>query len=373
MIRRLVVALLFFAAIAVSFSVGATTAERSRVGVLDEAVKAILENGSNPIDEQLLRRAAVEGMLRVSGDRWSSYYEREEFSSFSAALSGRYTGVGIWLRPGASGGVEVASVQSGSPARAAGVLSGDSLVAVDGVDTSSANVATVVGLLRGDEGTNASLRLVRNGEVLAIAVTRATLSSADVEIDRSVSKVLIIRVSAFTQGVGAEVNQAVETLKHPGGVILDLRGNAGGLLEEARQVASAFLDGGVVAAYERRGKEARILRADIGGDTKAAVVVMVDTATASAAEVVAGALQDRNRAVLVGERTYGKGSVQEPQMLSDGSAIELTVGRYRTPTGRYLEGVGLDPDVRAVGQDAEKRALQVLSALSTVAGPGGRG
>jgi carboxyl-terminal processing protease len=199
------------------------------------------------------------------------------------------------------------------------------------------------------------------------------LSTSDVTIDRSVDDVLVIRVSAFTRGVGAEVNDAVASIGDPGGVMLDLRGNAGGLLEEARQVASAFLNGGVIAAYERSGKEPKILNADIGGDIKSPLVVVVDSTTASAAEVVAGALQDRNRAVLVGERTYGKGSVQEPQLLSDGSAIELTVGRYRTPTGRYLEGVGLDPDVRIQGPDTEKRALQVLAALRTVAGPGGKG
>lgn len=373
MARRLFTALLFIAAIAVAYSVGATTAERSRIGVLDEAVEAIAENGANSVDEQVLRRAAVEGMLRASGDRWSSYYEREEFSSFSASLTGRYTGVGIWLRPGRSGGVEVASVQPGSPAKSAGVKPGDEIIAINGIDTSSANVSSAVDLLRGDSGTRVLLQIVRSGAPRTLSVVRQQLSSSDVVIDRSINGVLIIRVSAFSRGVGSEVNRAVESIEHPGGIVLDLRGNAGGLLEEARQVASAFLDGGVVAAYERRGQESRLLQADLGGDTKSALVVMVNSATASAAEVVAGALQDRNRGVLVGERTYGKGSVQEPQMLSDGSAIELTVGRYRTPTGRYLEGVGLKPDVRGYGKLAEKRALQLLVALSTVAGPGGKG
>jgi carboxyl-terminal processing protease len=249
----------------------------------------------------------------------------------------------------------------------------DSIISVDGKATSAENVSTVVNLLRGEEGSRVVLRVVRNGDLRSFSIERARLSTSDVTIDRSVDDVLVIRVSAFTRGVGAEVNDAVASIGHPGGVMLDLRGNAGGLLEEARQVASAFLNGGVIAAYERSGKEPKILNADIGGDIKSPLVVVVDSTTASAAEVVAGALQDRNRAVLVGERTYGKGSVQEPQLLSDGSAIELTVGRYRTPTGRYLEGVGLDPDVRIQGPDTEKRALQVLAALRTVAGPGGKG
>jgi carboxyl-terminal processing protease len=162
-----------------------------------------------------------------------------------------------------------------------------------------------------------------------------------------------------------------------GGVVLDLRDNPGGLLDEAVAVASVFLDGGPVVSYERRGKRPQTLEAFAGGDVSTPLVVLVNPSTASAAEVVAAALQDRNRAVVVGTRTYGKGSVQEPSTLSDGSALELTVGRYLTPAGRSLDGVGVEPDVLVPPGErpevAESRAIDVLSGLVAALDGTGRG
>jgi carboxyl-terminal processing protease len=167
---------------------------------------------------------------------------------------------------------------------------------------------------------------------------------------------------------------ATEQARRPTGVVLDLRDNPGGLLDEAVAVASVFLDGGPVVSYERRDAKPRTLDAFEGGDTTTPLVVLVNPSTASAAEVVAGALQDRNRAVVVGTRTYGKGSVQEPSTLSDGSAIELTVGRYLTPSGRSLDGVGIEPDVivppGAAPEIAERRAIDVLTGLVAALGTG---
>jgi carboxyl-terminal processing protease len=153
-----------------------------------------------------------------------------------------------------------------------------------------------------------------------------------------------------------------------GGVVLDLRGNPGGLLDEAVEVASVFLDGGPVVSYEQRNAPDHVLNAVGDGDTTTPLVVLVDGGTASAAEVVAAALQDRNRAVVVGSRTYGKGSVQEPIELPDGSAIEFTIGRYLTPTGRVIDGRGIEPDVlidvASEPEIAEQRALEVLRGLT---------
>ncbi len=155
---------------------------------------------------------------------------------------------------------------------------------------------------------------------------------------------------------------------YAGGVVLDLRGNPGGLLDEAVEVASAFLDGGPVVSYEQRDAPDRVLDALGQGNTTVPVVVLVDGGTASAAEVVAAALQDRNRAVVVGSRTYGKGSVQEPIVLPDGSAIEFTIGRYLTPAGRVIDGRGIEPDVlvdaTSTPEVAEQRALEVLRGLT---------
>ncbi|MGZ6792219.1 MAG: S41 family peptidase, partial [Mycobacteriales bacterium] len=184
-----------------------------------------------------------------------------------------------------------------------------------------------------------------------------------------------IVVPVFARGTGRQVRDAVAALRrqHATGIVLDLRGDPGGLLSEAVETASAFLDGGPVVTYTRRGERAQHLDAAAAGDTRTPLVVLVDGGTASAAEVVTGALQDRGRAVVVGSRTFGKGSVQEPHALSDGSTLALTVARYALPSGRSVEGVGIEPDidVAGTGQAPLARAVEVLTGL--LADTGGRG
>ena len=184
--------------------------------------------------------------------------------------------------------------------------------------------------------------------------------SDDVVVQRR-EKVTVVRVAVFTRGVGAQVRAAVGGSR---AVILDLRGNPGGLLDEAVETASAFLADGPVVTYERRGAPAEVISVTSPGDSRVPLVVLVDKGTASAAEIVAGSLRDRDRAVIIGSTTFGKGTVQEPVRLSDGSAVELTVGRYRTPAGRNLEGVGIEPDIAAGPSDAEQRARAVLDGLT---------
>lgn len=352
----------------------------TRPGVIDQAADRIVAKAARPVDRDALERAAVEGMLRALGDRWSTYYGQSEFTSFQDALEGRYSGVGLWLRGTATGtpGVEVGSVQPGSPAERAGVVTGDVLVAVNGTDVSSADVPVVAALLRGQDDSAVRVDVRRGSATRRLTLTRATFLTADVTVERLHGDITRIVVAAFTRGVGRDVADVLETSTgRVGGVVLDLRDNPGGLLDEAVAVASVFLDGGPVVSYERRGRGAETLDAFAGGDTTTPLVVLVNPSTASAAEVVAAALQDRNRAVVVGTRTYGKGSVQEPSRLSDGSALQLTVGRYVTPSGRSLEGVGVEPDVVVppgeAPETAEERAIDVLTGLVAALDGTGRG
>lgn len=200
--------------------------------------------------------------------------------------------------------------------------------------------------------------------------------ASPVTMDMLPSGVPRVRVTSFSRGVGRQVREALAQLPAPSsrGVVLDLRGDPGGLLDEAVETASAFLDGGPVVSFSRRGSPPQVFNAVGDGDTVIPLVVLVDGATASAAEVVAGALQDRGRAVVVGSRTFGKGSVQEPLRLSDGSAVEVTVARYRTPAGRSLDGAGLEPDIEVAPGSlpavAEWRAADVLRGVSADAGSG---
>lgn len=350
----------------------------AKQGVLDEAATRIAQGASRPIDPAVLERAAVEGMLKALGDRWSSYYTSAEYDSFNAVLEGRYTGVGLWVRLQVDGTFVVSSVQVGSPAAKAGLLVGDELTTIAGNPVLGRSLGTVVAALRGADGSVVSVGYRRGATSATVRLTRAVLADDDVTVDRLRGNVLSLRISAFTRGVGRQVRGALaHPTDHVGGVVLDLRGNPGGLVDEAVEVASAFLDGGPVVSYEQRGSGPKVLSALSPGDTKSPLVILVDDETASAAEIVTAALQDRGRAVVVGSRTFGKGSVQEPTTLSDGSALEITVGRYFTPSGKVIDGVGVAPDiaidVSASPKVAERRALEVLSGLQAALTTNGRG
>jgi carboxyl-terminal processing protease len=380
--RRVVVVSSTALLVAASYGAGVVTgvvgSSSSGNGVIDAAADRIEQSAAEPVDRSELERAAVEGMLKSLGDRWSSYYDPSEYASFQDALEGRYSGVGLWVRPSHSG-ILVASVQSKSPASEAGIVPGDVITAVDGSTTTSSSVGDVVQRLRGPAGSDVTLTLLRNDVPTDVTVTRSVLEASDVTVEHLADGVMRIDIRSFTRGVGRSVRDAMagDPASHSGGVILDLRGNPGGLLDEAVEVASAFLNGGPVVSYEQRDAPDRTLYAVGDGDTQTPVVVLVDGGTASAAEVVAAALQDRSRAVIVGSRTYGKGSVQEPSVLPDGSAIEFTIGRYITPAGRVIDGRGIEPDVLVDPMEApevaEQRALEVLRGLTAALPISGQG
>jgi carboxyl-terminal processing protease len=350
-----------------------------RTGVIDEAADRIASKAARPVDHKALERAAVEGMLKMLGDRWSTYYGASQYSSFQDALDGHYSGVGLWLAAAPAGTVRIGSVLAGSPAARAGLRSGDVIESVASQQVRDAGVTRVAALLRGRAATRVRVVVRRGDATRDLRLTRATVVTDDVVVEHLRGDISRIQVRAFTLGVGREVRDALAAAgdRGSGGVVLDLRDDPGGLLAEAVDVASVFLDGGPVVSYERRGKAPQTLNASAGGDLTTPVVVLVNGKTASAAEVVTAALQDRNRAVVVGSRTYGKGSVQEPSRLSDGSALELTVGRYLTPAGRSLDGVGIEPDVlvspHLAPEVAERRAIEVLTGLVAALGGTGRG
>lgn len=342
---------------------------------------------------------AADALVSRSGDRWSAAYSAREYEGLQQALDGTYVGVGISVRQvrtearnrrhGRGPAVEVDRVQPGSPAARAGVRTGDRLRTVDGAQVTGMPVTDVVTMLRGSEpgspaaaepGTQVALDLGRaEGEGRTewhTTLRRARLSTESVSVDRLGDGVSRIKVSSFTRGSGERVREAVEREVPPGaGILLDLRGNAGGLVDEAVTSASAFLDGGLVATYDDKGTQRALYaerdergeragRAGPGRRTARPVVVLVDGGTMSAAELLTGALQDRGRAVVVGSRTFGKGSVQMPSRQKDGSVAEMTVGHYATPSGRQVEGEGLTPDLPVDSREgATERARTVLSGL----------
>lgn len=322
------------------------------------AAEEAAAHGASPLEAA--RRA-----VSRSGDRWAALYSPDEYEQFEDSLDGFYTGVGLWVRE-RDGCIEVTKAGSGTPAAKAGIRPGDRLRSIDGRRLDGRPVTEVIAMLRGDTtgesaGSTVRLGLERGTRVWHETVRRVRLSRDAVTVRALTPRVTVLRVGAFTKGSGEQIRTAVRKAPNDAGIILDLRGNAGGLVSEAVTAASAFLDGGLVATYDVEGEQ-RALHAESGGDTGRPLVVLVDGGTMSAAELLTGALQDRGRAVVVGSRTFGKGSVQMPTELPDGSVAELTVGHYRTPSGRDVDGHGLAPDLEA-GERVLQRARTVLSGL----------
>ncbi|CAL9513265.1 hypothetical protein SUDANB6_03689 [Streptomyces sp. enrichment culture] len=326
------------------------------------AAAEAMADGESPVE-------AAERAVSRSGDRWAAVYSRGEYEELEEALDGRYTGVGLWARRERDGRIEVTKVRADSPAGTAGIRAGDRLRSVDGEPVDGRPVTEVVSLLRGDAtgepaGTTVRLGLQRGTRVWSLTLHRARLSTDSVTVRELPGGVTVIEVATFTRGTGEQVRAAVRQAPPRDGVVLDLRGNSGGLVAEAVTAASAFLDGGLVATYDVDGEQ-RVLHAEPGGDTSRPLVALVDGGTMSAAELLAGALKDRGRAVVVGSRTFGKGSVQMPSRLPGGSVAELTVGHYRTPSGRGVDGRGITPDLEVDpdAPEALQRARTVLSGL----------
>jgi carboxyl-terminal processing protease len=365
------------AAVGGAFVVGLVVGrgDRRPPSVVDQAIAAIHAHADGTHTTQDLDAAAVRGLLSGLDDTWAAYYgvgtDEASQNQLRALLDGRYSGLGVWLRRvGADHGIAVASVVAGSPAESAGIRPGDAILAVNGTDVSQESVDAVTEALSGPAGTRVAM-LVRDAEGTdrTVDLARGDLPVSDVSSTPATAGIVSIRVATFSGGSGAQVQRAVQQAEaeHAKGIVLDLRGDPGGLLSEAVTAASAFLDGGPVVHLSGRTVPQQTLDATRGGDSTTPVAVLVDGGTASAAEILAGALRDRGRAVLIGSKTFGKGSVQRVVPLSDGSSFELTVATYSTPDGDAVDGVGIAPDIAIPATDppsvAGQRAVQVLRAL----------
>jgi carboxyl-terminal processing protease len=309
------------------------------------------------IEDHALMEKAVRGMVAAL-DSHSAYLDSSEFEEIRLSAMGSYPGVGIEVAA-EDGVVRILKPLEGSPAQLAGVKAGDAIVRIDSHDIGP-DLAGAIAHMRGPAGSRVRLAIRREGTP---GLLEFDLRRAKVEVHSVAEQTLepgygYVRITTFTDTTAAELSHAITRLKRDNnqnlkGLILDLRNNPGGVLEAGVAVAEDFLEGGVIVTADGRTPESRFRMDAASGDVLggAPLVVLVNGGSASASEIVAGALKDHGRALLVGHRTYGKGSVQTVMPLSHGGAIKLTTSRYFTPSGASIQGRGLVPDVLESGAD----------------------
>ncbi len=352
-------------------------------------VLAIVESDYvTEIDEQKTMEAAINGMLS-SLDPHSSYMNAEEFRDMQVQTRGEYGGLGIEVTM-EDGIVKVVSPIDDTPASRAGIQAGDYITSINGQSIVGLSLNDAVSQMRGDVGTNIEITIAREGsEPFDVTLTRQVISVRSVT-SRMEGDIGIIRISTFNERTSDLLDQAIRDVRRQAGgrlrgVVLDLRNNPGGLLDQAIEVSDDFLDGGEVVSTRGR-HEDQIQRYNARrGDLleNVPIVVLINGGSASASEIVSGALQDRGRALIMGTTSFGKGSVQTVIPLQGGrdGALRLTTARYYTPSGRSIQGSGIDPDMEVAARRVDPDRLRRLgisesdlpSALSNEGGAVRRG
>ena len=319
---------------------------------LADVLERVKHDYVNPVDDHQLLQAAIRGMVS-SLDPYSAYLDGEDYDEVKIMSTGQYSGVGIEVSM-EDEEVVVVSPFEGSPAAAAGIRPGDVIATIDGVPVNTTTLADTIGRMRGKEGSSVKIGILREGSAEPL---QFTLKRSRVELHSVRSELLepgmgYVRISQFSETTGDDLEAALKALrKHNGaplkGLVLDLRNNPGGVLEAAVSVSDTFLDSGVIVTAKGRTPESKFEMDATPGDALngAPIVVLINGGSASAAEIVAGALKDNHRAKLMGRTTFGKGSVQTVIPLSGDRALKLTTSLYYTPSGISINHRGIAPDI----------------------------
>jgi carboxyl-terminal processing protease len=333
-----------------------------------EVYERIKREYVDDVDDHALMDKAIRGMVAAL-DPHSAFLDTEEFEEIRLSTMGSYPGVGIEVVAEDSA-VKILRPIEGSPADQAGLLPGDQIVRIDDADI-GADLAGAISRMRGSSGSVVKLTVLRptTGQTLDFSLRRAKVEVHSVAQQSLEPGYGYLRITGFSETTADDVNHAIARLKrdNPGGIrglVLDLRNNPGGVLEAGVAVADAFLNEGVIVTADGRTPDARFRMDATAGDVidGAPLVVLVNGGSASASEIVAGALKDHGRAELIGHKTYGKGSVQTVMPLSHGGAVKLTTSRYFTPSGASIHGKGIVPDI--VAQGAEDPPAELMAGKS---------
>lgn len=328
----------------------ATNATQREAEFIAEVLQRVKRDYVESVDESVLIDNAIRGMVSDL-DPHSQFLDAEEYREIRVSTTGTYTGVGIEVNE-RDGMIVVVTPMAGSPAARSGIRSGDEIIAIDGIAIETGKVHDAIERMRGRAGSKIDISIARGEEVIDFEMRREVIRVASVHHELIGPAYGYARVNQFSETTARELSRAIDAMQDESdgmleGLVLDLRNNPGGVLDAAVDVSDLFLDSGVIVSAEGRTADSRFRRSAHRGDVLdgAAMVVLVNEGSASAAEIVAGALQDHGRATVLGTTTFGKGLVQTVMPLSEGRAIKLTTSRYFTPSGDSIHEIGITPDV----------------------------
>ena len=327
-----------------------------------EVVETIRDNFYKPVDEAALDDASLKGIVESLDDQYSHYLTPDEAQQFEESVSGEFEGVGMNVEEDRRG-LKVLRVFDGSPAHKAGIGEGDLILAVNGRSIAGVNSEVATGRIKGPSGTSVSLQVFTPGDdrPRTVSVERARIEvpvASGRIVERDGRKVGVVELISFSSGAHGLLRRQIRRVLDKGAeaIVLDLRGNGGGLLTEAVLVSSIFIEDGKIVSVRGRARPERVEEAEGDAiDADVPVVVLVDGGSASASEIVTGALRDRGRATVVGTNTFGKGLVQEVERLSNGGVLDLTVANYYLPGGRTIGRDGIKPQVKARDDTSTER------------------
>ena len=339
----------FFVAVAfvlLSYCQAFAVDKYQKLMIFAKVMAIIQQNYVDNVSEVQLINDAIKGMVS-SLDPHSSYMTKDEYKELKIQTTGKFGGLGMVVTM-KDGIVTVVSPIDDTPAYKAGIKAGDKIIKINGESTFGMTLNQAVKLLRGKPGTKVTITILREGKnkPFDVTITRAIIHVKSVKY-KKYGNIGYVKIAQFQDGTAKELKKALKKLGNIDGLVIDLRNDPGGLLREAVAVSDIFIKKGVIVSIRgRRKSDVQYFYAHNDGTEPAyPIVVLINSGTASAAEIVAGCLKDHKRAIIMGTKSFGKGSVQSIIPLSDGSALRLTTARYYTPSGRSIQAVGIEPDI----------------------------
>lgn len=349
---------------ALSSLLGSASNETDNLYSSLKTIEALIEKYYlEDIDEQAVIDGAIDGYISALGDPYTEYIPADEMEEYTENIMGNYVGIGIYMVQNTEKNViQVLTPIRESPAEAAGILPGDIIVAVDGVEYSGEEMTTASNSIKGEEGTKVKLTILRGTETLDVEITRSKINTNPVIAEKLENNIGYLEISSFDEGTADEFKTKYETLKEQGitSLIIDLRNNGGGLVDEALQIADYIVPKGkeLLITVDKNNNEV-IEKAEEDVLIDMPIVVLVNENSASASEILAGALKDLDEATLVGTTTYGKGVIQQVLSLRNGSGLKVTVEEYYTPNRNKIDGVGIEPDEKVELPETVENPLSV--------------